>query len=72
MRCPTFSEPAQGASLHQFQYAAGSWSEKQKVITRSEATDLGATDARFIVTNRRGRGKMLYEKLYCQRGAART
>jgi hypothetical protein len=55
--------------FHQFQYGAGSWSQKQKVIARIEATDL-ESDARFIVTNLPGRGKMLYEKLYCQRGAA--
>ena len=27
------------------------------------------TDARFIVTNLPGRGKILYEKVYCARGA---
>ena len=31
------------------------------------ATELG-TDARFIVTNLTGRGKHLYEKVYCARG----
>jgi hypothetical protein len=55
--------------FHQFPYAAGSWSREHKVIARIEATDLG-TDARFIVTNLEGRGKTLYEKVYCQRGAA--
>ena len=55
--------------FHQFQYAARSWSRKHKVIARIEATDLGA-DARFIVTNLSGRGKTLYETVYCQRGAA--
>jgi DDE family transposase len=55
--------------FHQFDYAARSWGQKQKVIARIEATDLGP-DARFIVTNLPGRGKMLYEKVYCQRGAA--
>ena len=28
------------------------------------------TDVRFIVTNLEGRGKTLYEKVYCRRGAA--
>ena len=28
------------------------------------------TDARFVVTNLEGRGKTLYEKVYCARGAA--
>lgn len=55
--------------FHQFQYAAGSWSQEEKVIARIEATELG-TDARFIVTNLMGRGKHLYEKVYCQRGVA--
>jgi len=55
--------------FHQFSYAAASWSRPQKVIARIEATELG-TDARFIVTSLEGRGKTLYEKVYCQRGAA--
>ena len=53
--------------FHQFDYAAGSWSAAEKVISRVEATALG-TDARFIVTNLTGRGKQLYEKVYCARG----
>ena len=53
--------------FHQFQYAAESWSHQEKVIARVEATDLG-TDARFIVTSLTGRGKHLYEKVYCARG----
>lgn len=55
--------------FHQLQYAADSWARAEKVIARVEATALG-TDARFIVTNLPGRGKHLYEKLYCQRGRA--
>jgi hypothetical protein len=55
--------------FHQFQYAAGRWNRSHKVIARIEATDFG-TDARFIVTNLSGRGKTLYEKVYCQRGTA--
>jgi len=54
--------------FHQFQYAAESWSEERKVIARVEATDTG-TDVRFIVTNLEGRGKVLYEKVYCARGS---
>jgi len=53
--------------FHQFDYAAGSWSGEEKVIARVEATALG-TDVRFIVTNLEGRGKVLYEKVYCARG----
>ena len=55
--------------FHQFEYAAASWSQEEKVIARVEATELG-TDARFLVTNLAGRGKHLYEKVYCQRGRA--
>ena len=53
--------------FHQLQYAAGSWRREEKVIARVEATELGS-DVRFIVTNLSGRGKHLYEKVYCQRG----
>jgi hypothetical protein len=40
---------------------------RREVIARVEATEMG-TDARFIVTNLTGRGKVLYEKVYCARG----
>lgn len=53
--------------FHQFTYKAGSWSKPEKVIARVEATKLGK-DTRFIVTNLPGRGKVLYEKVYCARG----
>jgi hypothetical protein len=53
--------------FHQFTYAAGSWSREETVIARVEATRL-STDARFIVTNLKGRGKWLYERVYCARG----
>jgi hypothetical protein len=56
----------QGAPLPSIQYAAESWSRQEKVVARVEATELG-TDARFIVTNLTGRGKHLYEKVYCAR-----
>ena len=54
--------------FHQFPYRAKSWTAGRKVIARVEATAMG-TDARFIVTNFEGRGKILYEKVYCARGA---
>lgn len=54
--------------FHEFLYAADSWSEERKVIARVEATDMG-TVVRFIVTNLEGRGKVLYEKVYCARGS---
>ena len=53
--------------FHQLTYQAGSWSRPEKVIARVEATSLGS-DARFVVTNLPGRGKVLYEKVYCARG----
>jgi len=37
------------------------------VIARVEATQQGS-DVRYIVTNLTGRGKHLYEKIYCARG----
>jgi hypothetical protein len=55
--------------FHQFQYGAGTWSRERKIIARIEATEMG-TDARFIVTNLEGRGKTLYQKVYCARGCA--
>jgi Transposase DDE domain group 1 len=53
--------------FHQFDYAAGSWSVQERGVARVEATALG-TDVRFVVTNLCGRGKHLYEKVYCARG----
>jgi len=55
--------------FHQLPYRARGWSRSRKVIARVEATGLG-TDARFVVTSLSGRGKTLYEKVYCARGAA--
>ena len=52
----------------QFHYSADSWSRSEKVIARVEATALGS-DARFVVTNLPGRARILYEKVYCARGA---
>ena len=53
--------------FHRLKYAADSWSRERQVIARVEATAMGS-DVRFIVTNLAGRGKVLYEKVYCQRG----
>jgi len=52
----------------QTRYGAASWSKERRVIARIEASRQG-TDVRFIVTNLLGgRGKYLYEKVYCVRG----
>jgi hypothetical protein len=55
--------------FHQLPYKAREWSRSRKLVARVEATGLG-TDVRFIVTNLNGRGKTLYEKIFCARGAA--
>jgi len=51
----------------QTRYGAKSWRRERRVIARVEASELG-TDVRFIVSNLPGRGKHLYEKIYCARG----
>jgi hypothetical protein len=55
--------------FHQLPYKAREWSRSRKLVGRVEATSLGS-DVRFIVTNLQGRGKTLYEKVFCARGAA--
>jgi hypothetical protein len=55
--------------FHQMPYRAREWSRSHKLVARVEATSLG-TDVRFIVTNLEGRGKTLYEKVFCARGQA--
>jgi len=55
--------------FHQLPYRAQAWTRSRKVIARVEATSLG-TDARFVVTNLEGRGKTLYQKVFCARGSA--
>ena len=51
-----------------FFYAAKTWSGPRRVILRAEASSRGA-DPRFVVTNVNARPKLLYEKMYCSRGA---
>jgi hypothetical protein len=55
--------------FHQLPYRARGWSRSRKLVARVEATPMG-TDVRFIVTNLEGRGKTLYEKVFCARGQA--
>jgi Transposase DDE domain group 1 len=55
--------------FHQLPYRARAWSRSRKLVARVEATPMG-TDVRFIVTNLEGRGKTLYEKVFCARGNA--
>ena len=55
--------------FHQLPHRAREWSRSRKLVARVEATALG-TDVRFIVTSLEGRGKTLYEKVFCARGNA--
>jgi hypothetical protein len=55
--------------FHQLTYRAREWSRPRKLVARVEATSIG-TDVRFIVTSLEGRGKTLYEKVFCARGNA--
>jgi hypothetical protein len=55
--------------FHQLPYRAREWSRSRKLVARVEATPMG-TDVRFIVTSLEGRGKTLYEKVFCARGNA--
>ena len=52
-----------------FDYAAGSWRRKRRVVARLEATARGF-DARYIVTSLAGEPRHLYEDIYCARGQA--
>ena len=66
-------EAGQGGKVRrfkQFHDAAASWSRVERIIARVEVGPLGR-DTRFIVTSLTGgRGKALYEKVYCRRGQA--
>jgi hypothetical protein len=55
--------------FHRLPYRAREWSRSRRLVARVEATALG-TDARFVVTSLEGRGKTLYEKVFCARGNA--
>ncbi|MDP5211404.1 transposase, partial [Microbulbifer sp. 2205BS26-8] len=50
-----------------FQYAAGTWKQAQRVIGKAEYTR-GGPNPRFITTNLEGDAEELYRKLYCARG----
>lgn len=55
--------------FHQLTYRAREWSRSRRLVARVEATSIG-TDVRFVVTSLEGRGKTLYEKVFCARGRA--
>jgi hypothetical protein len=55
---------------HSFEYKAGSWTYSQKVVVKVEVSSMG-TNVRYITSNLRClRTKILYENVYCARGAA--
>lgn len=53
----------------EFMYAAQSWAQERRVITRLEYGQQG-NNPRYVVTNLAGDAKELYDTLYCQRGEA--
>jgi hypothetical protein len=55
--------------IREFIYAAQSWNQPRRVITRLEFGSQG-NNPRFIVTNLKGTATDLYDNLYCQRGEA--
>ncbi|MEX2963177.1 IS1380 family transposase, partial [Microbulbifer sp. TYP-18] len=50
-----------------FQYAAGSWKHRRRIIGKAEYTH-GGSNPRFVTTNLDGDGEALYRQLYCARG----
>lgn len=50
-----------------FQYAAGTWKHKRRIIGKAEYTH-GGPNPRFVTTNLDGDGEELYRQLYCARG----
>ncbi|HYD29337.1 MAG TPA: transposase [Azospirillaceae bacterium] len=54
----------------EFYDGAATWSRVRRIVARLEAGPQGV-DTRFIVTNlHQGRGRALYEEVYCRRGQA--
>ena len=51
----------------EFDYAAGTWGRRRRVIAKAEHDQRGS-NPRFIVTSLSGDPQELYDKLYCQRG----
>jgi hypothetical protein len=67
-----FSAAPSGEKVRRFKEfydGASTWRRVRRIIARVEAGPQGA-DTRFIVTNLQGRGRSLYQDLYCQRGQA--
>ncbi len=49
-----------------FEYAAGTWDKKRKIIVKAEHSTHG-TNPRFILTNLEGDPQTLYDQIYCAR-----
>lgn len=55
--------------IREFRYAADSWDQERRLVTRLEFGSQGA-NPRFIVTNLTQSAEALYDGLYCQLGEA--
>ena len=57
-----------------FTYAAGTWSRERRVVCKAEVVRLEGREprlnARFVVTNLKGKARLIYERVYCARGDA--
>src|SRR5881397_1148082 len=55
-----------------FVYAAGTWDRERRVVCKAEVVRLDdrapRRNARFVVTNLRGKPRRIYERVYCMRG----
>ena len=55
-------------------YAAGTWQHERRVVCKAEVVRLEGREpklnARFVVTNLRGKAQRIYERIYCMRGEA--
>ena len=55
-----------------FVYAAGTWERPRRVVCKAEVVRLEGRkprlNARFVVTNLRGKAQRIYERVYCMRG----
>jgi len=55
-----------------FAYAAGTWDRERRVVCKAEVVRLDGREprlnARFVVTNLKGKAQRIYERIYCMRG----
>ena len=61
------AEDGKARVFGEFNYAAGSWTRKRRVIAKAEHNNRGE-NPRFVVTNCDDAPAALYEKIYCARG----